>query len=78
MFRIWNMLSLIEETKDKFQASSGREADIMAVSDATITLAGMAGCNHVSGLDIEIRDDLPLGEIYLFNKDVGEGKERTL
>lgn len=60
------MLTLIEETKDKFKISSGNEADILAVSDATITLAGFGNCNRLSGLDIEIHDDLPLGEIYLF------------
>lgn len=78
MFRIWNMLTLIEETKDKFKISCGGEADNLAVSEATIILAGLGDCNRVAGLDIEIHDDLPLGEIYLFNEEVGDGKVRTL
>lgn len=78
MFRIWNMLTLIEEAKEKFWAFGGHEADSLAVSDATITLAGLGRCNRVAGLDIEIHDDLPLGEYYLLREDVGQGEMRTL
>lgn len=58
-------LMSIENSKERYLAYSGREADTLAVSDATVTLAGLGGCNHVSGLDIEIHDDLPLGEFYV-------------
>ena len=66
MFRIWNILTLIEDMKRDLLASSGREADTLAVSDATIVLAGLGRCNRVAGLDIEIHDDLPVGESYVF------------
>lgn len=69
MFRIWNMLTLIEGKKEDFMASSGRKANGLAISDATVILAGLGRCNRVSGLDVEIHDDLPVGEFYVFRAD---------